>query len=32
MARLEEHYRSKVVQQLTEQFGYQSAMQVPKIT
>ena len=32
MARLQEHYKSKVVSQLTEQFGYKSAMQVPKIT
>lgn len=32
MARLQEHYKSKVIQQLTEQFGYKSPMQVPKIT
>lgn len=32
MARLQEHYKSKVVAQLTEQFGYKSPMQVPKIT
>ena len=32
MVRLQEHYQNNVVQQLTEQFGYQSAMQVPKIT
>ena len=32
MARLEEHYKSQVVQQLTDQFKYQSPMQVPKIT
>ncbi len=32
MVRLQEHYQNKVVQQLTEQFGYKSAMQVPKIT
>ena len=32
MVRLQEHYKNKVVQQLTEQFGYKSAMQVPKIT
>ncbi len=32
MVRLQEHYQNNVIQQLTEQFGYQSAMQVPKIT
>jgi len=32
MARLKEIYQEKVVKQLTEQFGYGSAMQVPKIT
>lgn len=32
MARLQEIYREKVVKQLTEQFGYKSAMQVPRIT
>ncbi|MEQ8288957.1 MAG: 50S ribosomal protein L5 [Gammaproteobacteria bacterium] len=32
MARLQEYYKSKVIQQLTEQFGYKSPMQVPKIT
>ncbi len=32
MARLQEHYKNSVVKQLTEQFGYKSAMQVPKIT
>ena len=32
MVRLQEHYKNTVVQQLTEQFGYKSAMQVPKIT
>ena len=32
MVRLQEHYKNKVVQQLTEQFGYKSPMQVPKIT
>lgn len=32
MVRLQEHYRNTVVKQLTEQFGYKSSMQVPKIT
>jgi len=32
MARLQDIYKEKVVKQLTEQFGYASAMQVPKIT
>lgn len=32
MARLQEIYQEKVVKQLTEQFGYRSAMQVPRIT
>lgn len=32
MARLAEYYRDKVVPQLTEQFGYKSPMQVPRIT
>jgi len=32
MVRLQEHYNSTVIQQLTEQFGYKSSMQVPKIT
>ncbi len=32
MVRLQEHYKNTVFQQLTEQFGYKSAMQVPKIT
>ncbi len=31
MARLKEFYREKVVAQLTEQFGYKSVMEVPKI-
>jgi large subunit ribosomal protein L5 len=31
MARLQDHYRGTVVQQLTEQFGYKSVMQVPRI-
>jgi len=32
MARLQQHYRETVVPQLMERFGYQSIMQVPKIT
>lgn len=32
MARLDKHYRETVVKQLTEQFGYKSAMEVPRIT
>ena len=32
MARLQEVYKDSVVQQLTEQFEYKSAMQVPAIT
>jgi ribosomal protein L24 len=32
MSRLQEHYREKVVPQLTEKFGYKSPMQVPRIT
>jgi large subunit ribosomal protein L5 len=31
MSRLREHYRSTVVHQLMQQFGYKSAMQVPRI-
>jgi large subunit ribosomal protein L5 len=31
MARLETYYREKIVPELTEQFGYKSVMQVPKI-
>ncbi len=31
MARLQEYYRNTVVKQLTEQFGYKSAMEVPRI-
>jgi large subunit ribosomal protein L5 len=31
MARLETYYREKIVPELTEQFGYKSIMQVPKI-
>jgi large subunit ribosomal protein L5 len=32
MARLKDFYRDNVVQQLTEQFGYKSAMEVPRIS
>ena len=32
MARLDKHYRETVVKQLTEQFGYKSVMEVPRIT
>ncbi len=32
MARLQQHYREKVVPELTEKFGYQSPMQVPRLT
>jgi len=32
MARLAEHYQSTIAPQLTEQFGYKSPMQVPRIT
>jgi large subunit ribosomal protein L5 len=32
MARLDKHYRETVVKQLTEQFGYKTPMEVPKIT
>lgn len=32
MVRLQEYYKNTVFKQLTEQFGYKSAMQVPKIT
>jgi large subunit ribosomal protein L5 len=32
MARLQAHYREKLVPQLMEKFGYQSTMQVPRIT
>jgi large subunit ribosomal protein L5 len=31
MARLQDHYRETVVKQLTEQFGYKSVMEVPRI-
>ncbi len=32
MARLQQQYREKVVPELMKQFGYQSVMQVPRIT
>ena len=32
MARLQKHYREKVVPELTKQFGYKSPMQVPRLT
>lgn len=32
MSRLQEYYRSKVVNQLIDQFKYQSVMEVPRIT
>ncbi|HNK31166.1 MAG TPA: 50S ribosomal protein L5 [Plasticicumulans sp.] len=32
MARLQDHYRDVVVKKLTERFGYQNVMQVPRIT
>lgn len=32
MARLQQHYREKVVPDLTEKFGYKSPMQVPRLT
>ena len=32
MARLLQHYREKVVPELTQKFGYTTAMQVPRIT
>ena len=32
MTRMEQHYRDIVIKKLTEQFGYKSAMQVPRIT
>lgn len=32
MARLQQFYRETVIKQLTEQFGYKSAMQVPRIS
>ena len=32
MTRLEQYYRDNVAQQLQQQFGYKSSMEVPKIT
>ena len=32
MARLQQHYREKVVPELTTKFGYKSVMEVPRIT
>ena len=32
MARLQKHYREKVVSDLTKQFGYKAPMQVPRLT
>ena len=32
MSRLQEYYRNKIVNQLIDQFKYQSVMEVPKIT
>ena len=32
MARLQQHYREKVVPELTQKFGYKSPMEVPRIT
>jgi large subunit ribosomal protein L5 len=32
MTRLEQHYRDVVIKKLSDQFSYQSAMQVPRIT
>jgi len=32
MVRLQDYYQDTVVKQLTEQFGYKTVMQVPKIT
>ncbi len=32
MVRLQAHYNKTVIKQLTEQFGYKSCMQVPRIT
>jgi len=31
MARLQEHYRSNVVSELTKKFGYKSVMEVPRL-
>ena len=32
MARLQQHYREKVVPELTSKFGYKSPMEVPRLT
>ncbi|MEY3998249.1 MAG: putative ribosomal protein, partial [Pseudomonadota bacterium] len=32
MARLQQHYREKVVPDLTAKFGYKSPMEVPRLT
>lgn len=32
MARLQQYYKDSVVEQLTQQFGYKSVMEVPRIT
>jgi len=32
MARLQQHYREKVVPELTTKFGYKSPMEVPRLT
>jgi large subunit ribosomal protein L5 len=32
MARLQAHYREKIVPSLTEKFGYKSVMEVPRLT
>jgi large subunit ribosomal protein L5 len=32
MARLQQHYREKIVPELTKKFGYKSPMQVPRLT
>ena len=32
MARLQQHYREKLVPELTAKFGYKSPMQVPRLT
>jgi len=32
MARLQQHYREKIVPDLTQKFGYKSPMQVPRLT
>jgi len=32
MARLQQHYKEKVVADLTAKFGYKSVMEVPRLT